>query len=221
MKSLITLAQILFVSVLGYSQITEQQVSGAFGTQNAFVIEHQGATAKHAEEAWKAFAKQYSKKTKFNRKSNTWETTGAKMATVSSKNLDLYMKVAEGNGMTRTSVFFDNGMVFLDSSNSADVIADINSMLEQYQAMTKTLVIEDELKAEEGNLKSLEKSLDKLKKENQKYHDQIAEYENKIAEAEDAIITNMQDQKSAENSISEQQGLIEMVKEKLNATRVK
>jgi len=221
MKYLITLSLILLTTLAGYSQISEQQVSGSFGTQNAFVIEHPGATAKHAEEAWKAFAKQYSKKTKYNRKSETWETSGAKMGTISSKNLDIYMKVAEGNGMTRTSVFFDNGMAFLDSNNSADVITDINGMLEQYQAMTKTLVIEDELKDEQDNLKTIEKSLDKLKKENDKYHDQITEFERKIAEVENEIITNMESQQSTENSISEQQGVIEMVKEKLNAIRVK
>lgn len=145
------------------------------------------------------------------------ETIGAKMSTVSSKDLDIYMKVAEGNGMTRTSIFLDNGMVFLDSSNSAEAIDDINGMLEKYQQMTLTLVIEDELKDEEDNLKSMEKSLDKLKKENQKLHDQIADYEQKIAEAEDGIITNLEEQKGSENAISEQKGVIEMVKEKLNA----
>lgn len=221
MKSILSLVFIFSLASLGIAQISEQQVSGSFGTQNAFVIEHVGATAKHAESAWKEFTKQYSKKTKFNRKSGTWETTEAKMGTISSKDLDIYMKVAEGNGLTRTSVFLDNGMLFLDSNNSADAINDINALLGQYQQMTLKLVIEDELKEEEGNLKSMEKDQEKLKKENQKFHDQIAEYEQKIAEAEDNIITNIQDQKIGEDKIDEQKGLIEMVKEKLNAVGVK
>ena len=221
MKYLYSLIIICFMIVSGITQVTEQQVAGSFGTQNAFVIEHIGATPKHAEAAWKELIKQYSKKTKYNRKSETWETTAAKMRTLSSKDLDVYMKVAEGTGMTRTSVFFDNGLVFLSSDNSADVVKDINGMLERYQQMTQQLVIEDELKLEEGNLKAMEKSLEKLKKENQKLHDQIADYEQKIAEAEDNIITNLEDQENSENAINDQKGLIEMVKEKLSAVLVK
>lgn len=72
MKYLFSLTIIVCFTVFGSSQISEQQVSGSFGTQNAFVIEHIGATAKHAESAWKDFVKQYSKKTKYNRKSGAW-----------------------------------------------------------------------------------------------------------------------------------------------------
>ncbi len=216
MKIGITTLFILLLATMGLSQVTQEKVSASFGTQNAFVVEHQGATEKHAEQAWKDFMKPYSKKTKFNRKSNTWETTEAEMPGVSTKDLGVYFKVAEGNGVTRTSVFFDDGSVFIDGQNSPDKIAEIESMLTTYSDMVYTLVVEDELDDQEEVLKDYNKDLDKLKKQNQKLHDDIADYEQKISEAEDNIITNLSEQEASEAQIVEQQGIIEAVKTKLN-----
>jgi len=221
MKSIFTLGIIFMMIVSGLTQISEKKVAGSFGTQNAFVVEHVDATAEHAEDAWKELMKEFSKKTKYNRKSYTWETNEAKMPTISSKDLNLYMMVTEGNGMTITSVFFDDGMMFLGSDNSEDAIVDINGLLGKYHQLTQKLVIEDELELEENNLKSLEKSLEKLKKENQKLHEQIADYEQKIVEAEDNIITNIDNQQMSEEAINDQKGLIEMIKEKLNVVLAK
>lgn len=216
MKTIVTTILIFLSITIGTTQISQQEVSASFGTQNAFVVEHQGATAKHTESAWKDFMKTYSKKTKYNRKSGMWETEKAEMSMLSNKDLTVYMKIAEGNGMTRSSVFIDNGMVFLDGENSSDLIPEIESMLTEYQNMTYTLVVEDEVDQEESNLKDMEKDLEKLKKQNEKYHEQIAEFEKKIAETEDAIVANIGDQDTAEIKIDEQKDIIESVKTKLN-----
>jgi len=216
MKIGITTLLLLLLVTIGMSQVTQEQVSASFGTQNAFVVEHKGATEKHAEEAWKNFMKPYSKKTKFNRKSDTWETTKTELPSVSTKDLNVYMKVAEGNGMTRTSVFFDDGAVFIDGQNSPDKVAEVESMLITYSDMVYKLVVEDELKDQEGLLKNYNKDLEKLKKQNQKLHDDIADYEQKIAETEDEIVNNLADQEASEGQIVDQQGVIEDVKTKLN-----
>lgn len=211
-----TLIALLFVIGCKAQQISQQEVSASFGTQNAFVVEHQGASAKQAEAAWKDFMKTYSRKTKYNRKSDMWETPDADIPSLSEKDLRVYMKVSEGNGVARSSVFLDNGSVFIDGSNSADLVPEIESMLADYADMTYKLVVEAELKDQESVLKDYEKNLEKLQKQNQKLHDQIAEFEKKIAQTEDEIVTNLQDQETGEIQINDQKGVIEQVKEKLN-----
>lgn len=206
---------LLLLSTMLIGQASQQQVTIAGAPQNAFVQDHQGATTKHVEEAWKSVMKPYGK-TKDNRKTDAIESLGAKVPMISRSALDVYMVITKGEGMARSAVFFDNGTAFISSESNADETQGVESFLSDFADAVQRLVVEDELKDEEKNLDGLDKDLGKLIKENEKLHEAIADYERKILEAEDNITTNLKDQDDKNFEIETQKTLIEQVKEKLN-----
>lgn len=215
MKYLVFTCTMLIASIT-FGQVTQQSQTMSLGNQTAFVQEHKEATQKHVESAWKEVMKKYGKP-KYNRKSKNWESLEATIPTVSDKALDIYMTVTEGQGMARTSVFVDNGMQFISSENNAEAAESMELFLNEFADATYTLVVEDELKAEEKTLDSLEKEQGKLEKENTKLHEAIADYERKIAEAEEAIVANIKNQDDKQYEIEQQKSFVEKVKEKLNS----
>ncbi len=79
-------------------------------------------------------------------------------------------------------------------------------------AIAKT---EEELKAEEKKQKSLEKKLLNLQKDKEGYHKEIEDAKAKIAQAEANIEQNIKDQQVTTEEVSVQQGVVKMVKERL------
>ncbi len=196
--------------------IREMDKTMSLGSKSAFVITHPRATDKMVEMAWEEHMKKNGKAKK-NRKSKEYETLAAQINMVSSKEINIFFAVEEGVEQSTSYIFFDDGEKFINGTNDPSTSDGIYEFLTPFVYGVEKLVIENDLKTEEGNLKDLGKDLVKLEKGNEALHSDIEKWKEKIRQAEMDIEKNLQDQASKKDEITNQESVIKTVKDKLNA----
>ncbi|MBK8501724.1 MAG: hypothetical protein IPL46_05670 [Saprospiraceae bacterium] len=92
--------------------------------------------------------------------------------------------------------------------------------MNKYGDLVTSLIIEEELKAQEKRLKELEGDLSKLVKENDDFHKKIQDAQAIIDEMEKNIKVNVNAQAVKKSNIESQRGLIDDVNTKLNRYKV-
>ncbi len=214
MKNVILLICSLFIVVTGYSQISETAAEISLGKQNAFVMDHPGASKKTVTKILENAVKEYGK-VKRNKKAKEYNCLQCDVPGMSGPT-NVYFKVEEGKGQTTSYVFFDDGSKFISSENNADLAAGLKDKLMNVSFDVTRSVISDELDDEEDNLKDRNKELSKLEKRNEDLHNDIEKYKKKISEAEAEIEKNLQNQEDKKMEIEKQSRVIEEVTTKLN-----
>ncbi len=214
MKQVLLLLSILSLSLSINAQVTESSTSLSLGSQNAFVMEHEGADKKMVNKYLENAIKEYGK-VKRNKKANEWNCLQCEVPGISGP-ANIYFKIEEGKGMTRSYVFFDDGTKFLSSDNEPEISQRLKEGLTHVKYEITRKVISNHLEDEEDNLKDRNKELGKLEKKNKELHEDIEKYKQKIAEAEKGIEQNLQDQEDKKMEIEKQNRVVEDVTTQLN-----
>lgn len=215
MKNLFSLVAFLFVSFTMVGQYVDTgDKAMARGTYPAYTVTLEGVDAKTVEKEWQQFMKDYSGKSKRDRKSGEITTTGAAIGGIGG-NANVYGSAVElGSNVQQTAWFESDEMYVSDAEPAQSDIA--VGIMERFIVHMKRVRIESELDAEAKLLKDYQKALNQEEKNEQRQHDNIAKFEKKIQEAESAIVEskNLQEKKTEE--IEAQQLVIEAVKKRLN-----
>ena len=214
MKQVLLLLSILSLSLSINAQVSESSAPLSLGSQNAFVMEHEGADKKMVNKYLENAIKEYGK-VKRNKKADEWNCLQCEVPGISGST-NIYFKIEEGKGMTRSYVFFDDGTKFLSSDNEPEISQRLKEGLTHVKHEVTRKVISNHLKDEEDNLKDRNKELEKLEKKNKELHEDIEKYKQKIAEAEKGIEKNLQDQEDKKIEIEKQNRVVQDVTTQLN-----
>jgi len=197
-----------------YGQIEEGSGQLSLGTQNAFIIEHDGASKKTVKKILENAIKEYGK-VKYNRKAKEWNCLQCNVPGVSGPS-NVYFKVEEGRNQSTSYVYVDNGSQFINSENDEAAAARITSSLTSVMHDITRSVISKELEDEEDNLNDRNKEQEKLEKKNKDLHNDIEKYKQKIKDAEKAIERNLEEQEDKKMEIEKQSRVVEEVVTRLN-----
>ncbi len=214
MKQVLTLFTFLTFSIFASAQISEASTPLSLGSQNAFVIEHEGADKKMVNKILEDAINDYGK-VKRNKKANEWNCLQCEVPGISGPT-NIYFKIEEGKGMTRSYVFFDDGTKFISSDNEPELAQRLREGLNHVQNNVTRKVISNHLNDQENVLKDRNKELGKLEKKNKDLHEDIEKYKQKIAEAEKGIEKNLQEQEDKKIEIEKQKRVVEDVTTELN-----
>jgi hypothetical protein len=184
-------------------------------SQNALTMAIPNVSDKKCEEVWKEFSKDFSGKTRKDKKTDMYLSDDASIRKMSSNTVDVYAKFNESGNGTTVTVWFDLGGAFLSSEQHETAYQEANElMLDFAKAVGKSLA-EDNVKEQEKVLKALEKDLDKLGKDNENYHKKIEEAKKLITEMEQNIEQNVKDQEKKQEEIKAQGTVLETAKSKV------
>ena len=198
--------------------VEESKVSLSVGSQNAYVIEVEGADKKMTERVWKDFVKDMDAKVKKNKKAKEFYSEKVRVNGVNNGTpIDLYMKVFERRGLVEIYVAGDRGDAFISSNDTPDDTEPMMYMVEQFSYELQRKVTEKILEEQEKLLKNLQKDLTKLEDKNEDYHNDIKKAEDKIRQAEERIEVNLRDQDEKRIQIAKQTAAVEAIVEKYNA----
>lgn len=215
MKHILYLA-LTFLS-LSFVQAQHVEISDkamSAGVNSAFTVSIDNSTEKVVQKEWQAFLKEYSGRSKRDRKSGEIRTTGAAIGGIGGNANVFATSMAIGSRVNHT-VWFESDGTFIspdDDQAAADVGIDI---MEQFILHMKRTNILGEIKTQEVLLKSLQKTLTKEQKNEQRQHDIIAKAEKQIEAAKAEIEASKQRQTEQSTGIETQQGVIEAVKIRL------
>ena len=184
------------------------------GTHPAFTVTLEGVDEKVAEKEWERFMKDYSGKTKRDRKSGESLTTGAAIGGIGG-NVNVHAHGVELGSNVQFTAWFESDDMFVseDEAAQADVAV---GMMERFIVHMKRVRIQNELDKEADQLKDLQKELNQEEKNEQRSEDSIEKYKQKIQEEEAAISESIAMQKQKTMEIKAQQVVIESVKNRLN-----
>ena len=215
MKNFISAFALLFLSSTMFGQyVATGDKAMTRGTFPAYTVSIAGADAKIVEKEWQQFMKDYSGKTKRDRKSGEITTSGAAIGGIGG-NANVYsLSVELGSNVQHTAWFESDEMYVSDAESAQSDIA--VGIMERFIVHMKRVRIQGELDMEASSLKDLQKELNQEEKNEQRQHDDIAKYEDKIQEAESAISESKNMQKQKTQEIEAQQMVIEAVKVRLN-----
>lgn len=218
MKKKFRLVLILLVSIITITvaQVSEEEKAMSQGINNALVVNIPNTTTKIAERVWKNYAKQFSGKTKRNRKSEEWTTKGGKIAGIGNEDLTVYAQVQSNNDDVELSLWVPMGDGYLSSADYKDEYKEAEKLLDEYALEVRIETVKEELKGEEKALEKSEKDLKKLKKDNEGYHKDIKDAEKRIENAEEGLITNGEDQKEAVKNVRLAEDYFEIQKDTLD-----
>ncbi len=218
MKKKFQLVLILLVSIITITvaQVSEEEKAMSQGINNALVVNIPNTTTKIAERVWKNYAKQFSGKTKRNRKSEEWTTKGGKIAGIGNEDLTVYAQVQSNNDDVELSLWVPMGDGYLSSADYKDEYKEAEKLLDEYALEVRIETVKEELKGEEKALEKSEKDLKKLKKDNEGYHKDIKDAEKRIENAEEGLITNGEDQKEAVKNVRLAEDYFEIQKDTLD-----
>ncbi|NJN77507.1 MAG: coiled-coil domain-containing protein 22 [Saprospiraceae bacterium] len=193
-----------------FAQVTENQKFMSQGTFNSLSIELPDGSGKDAPKEWAKYIKQYGKAKK-NRKTKEYFVDDAEVQGMSNNSVDIYAKF-EGNTL---SVWFDLGGAYLSSREHIDGYAMGEQILMDFGLHLKTLMVSDEVAAEEKVLKKMEMELERLTKEKATHEKNIEDWKAKIAQAELDIEQNIQDQEAKTTEIEQQKTIVDLIKGRL------
>lgn len=185
------------------------------GTFTGLTVMLKNVDQKSVISEWSSFMKDYSGKTKYDKKNNESVTTGASIGGIGGNVSTYATHTSIGNDIQQT-VWFADSDVFLTEADSGSLkIA--TEVMEKFILHMKRYVIQSDLNAQDAQMKNLQKDLDKEMKNEEKSLANIEKLKQKITEEESNIVQykQLQDKKKAE--IEAQLQVIEGVKQKLNS----
>ncbi len=217
MKKKFQLVFILLISIITITvaQVSEEEKAMSQGINNALVVSIPNTTTKIAERVWKDYAKQFNGKTKRNRKSEEWTTTGGKISGIGTEGLTVYAQVQSNNEDVELSMWVPMSDGYLSSTDYKEEYQEAEKLLDDYALEVRIETVKEELKGEEKALEKSEKDLKKLKKDNEGYHKDIKNAEKRIEDSEDGLITNKEDQKEAIKNVRLAEDIFETQKDTL------
>ncbi len=207
---------LLLSASLGMSlsaQPSEIKKQMSLGIQDGYVVKVNNAESKMIQRVWKQYSKSYGKVTK-NKKADEEIILAANIPALGSIHKpDVYTKIEDGS----MYIFFDMKGAFLNAKQYPKEHTAAMELLQEFGYEVERAMVKEELEKEEDQLKKLNKELEKLRKENISYHKDIEEAKEKIRKAEAAIEQNVIDQKTTEENIGKQTGVVQKVIEKLQS----
>lgn len=218
MKTFYTILLLAFTFTFCQAQIEEGVRSMSQGSNNSLSLDIPNANAKLAKKVWTKYLKSTTKKgkTKNDRKTGMIFTDDAEMVSIGGANtVDIYLRLTDVGENVNATLWIDLGGAYLSSDMHGDKYNEGEKFLMRYALEVVIEKTKQELKAEEKKGKELAKQLSSLKKKKDGYHKEIEIAENKIREAEANIERNIGEQKSTNTAITEQDAVIEAVKQRL------
>ena len=217
MKNLSFLFLFSLLSVGLFAQVNETSRSMSMGNKNAYVLDISNADAKLVSGVWKSFLKDnYKGKTKLDRRTKEYTSDDLKMPAIGQGNtVDLYASIEEKGTDATLYVWYNLGGAYLSSVQHQNQSEAAEKMLLRFGLEVEKEKVRIEIANEEKNMKDMEKELKKLEAENDKLYKIIEKAKEEIAKAEQDIIQNLQDQELAKEKITEQAGVVDLVKNKL------
>jgi hypothetical protein len=197
--------------------INEVKKGMSMGVKEAFSVNVSNLDTKETEKVLMDYLKDIKGKKgpKKDRKTKEILVDDADFKAISNNTVDVYA-VMDGKGDNATVTFwFDLGGAFLSQEAHPEKMEAISDWLYNFSKNTKLRTVELELEAEEDRLKELNKDYDKLQKEQSKLEDSIQKAKEEIARAEEDLKSNAVEQDNSKRTISEQERVIEKVKDKL------
>ncbi len=215
MKRICTVLIVIFVAYSGFSQYVKMDDKPmSKGVYPGFSVNIQGLDSKVVAKEWQQFMKDYSGKSKRDRKSKELVTTGAAIGGIGG-DVTVYGSAAEIGTTVQYTAWFESDAIFVaeDETTQSDIVVGI---MERFIVHMKRVRIESELEFEEKSLKMFQKELNQEEKNEKKNHSDIAKFQKKIEEAEVNISESrvFQEQKTLE--IERQQEIVEGVKVRLS-----
>ena len=204
MKKRFQIVVVLLISIISVTtaQVSEEEKAMSQGINNAVVVNIPETNTKIAEKVWKDYAKQFSGKTKRNRKSEEWVTSGGKIAGIGGvKEMTLYTQIQSDNEEVEVSLWVPMEEGYLTSTDYPEEYKEAEKIMNDYALEVRIETVKQELKGEEKTLEKHERDLKKLKKDNEGYHKDIENAEKDIENSEAALITNDDDQKEAVKNV--------------------
>ncbi|MEM1123151.1 MAG: hypothetical protein AAGJ18_22105 [Bacteroidota bacterium] len=203
MKKYIVLTALFLTTAFSWvlAQVSEEEKAMSQGVNNAIVVNIPNTTTKIAEKVWKDYARQFSGKTKRNRKSEEWTTTGGKISGIGTDGLTVYAQIQSNNDDVELAMWVPMSEGYLSSTEYGEEYKEAEKLLNDYALEVKIETVKQELGGEEKTLGKLEKDLKKLKRDNEGYHKDIKNAEQDIDESEKGLITNKEDQKVAVENV--------------------
>jgi hypothetical protein len=215
MKNLIISFVLLFLAATMFGQyVNTSEMAMTRGTFPAYTVTIAGVDGKTVEKEWQQFMKEYSGKSKRDRKSGEITTSGVAIGGIGG-NANVYSTSVELGSNVQHTAWFESDEMYVSDAESAQSDVAVGIM-ERFIVYMKRVRIEEELEAEADALKNLQKDLNQEEKNEERQHDDIAKYEKKIQEAEAEISESKNLQKQKIQEIEAQQKVIEAVKVRLN-----
>ncbi|MEL6944101.1 MAG: hypothetical protein AAFO82_15685 [Bacteroidota bacterium] len=211
----ILLFLISFISFSAIAQVNEKVHPLNGEEKNSFSIFLPKTEKKVVEKAWSRFMKTYKGKTKLNKKTGVAFSDDIKIEGMSNNTVDVYAQVIESGTDTELIVWYDLGGAYLNSAMHPEGISVGRSLLTDFTLTVSKEAIEELLAVEEASLKELTKAQEKLEKEQEAYEAEIKKCEEKIKEARINIEKNAKAQISQKEKVSQQEQVVNEVKEKL------
>lgn len=215
MKNIITTIILAFSAASAFAQYVEMgEKPMSTGVNDAFTVDILGADEKAVQKEWSDFMKDFSGKTKRDRKSGEMRTERAAIGGIGG-DVIAYATTTELGSKVKHTAWFESDGMFVSSGDKtkADIIVGV---MERFIIHMKRVQIEEELDAEEKAMKDLQRELDKEEKNEERQHSNIEKYEQQIQEAEANIVESQEMQKQKAEEIESQQDVIEAVKVRLN-----
>lgn len=207
-------AQIIFAQ-----QVTETSMSMSQGTNNALTVNLPKTAVKDVEKAWAKHLKDYSGKTKKNKKTGETFTDNALIEAMSKNTVDIYSVVKEEKGGSQLTVWFDLGGAYLNSTAHPTQYKVAQSILAEFTAKISVGMAEDLYKIEAVALEKEEVKSSKLDKNEADMKKSIADYQKKIKELEEEIKKNAEARKAQAAVVEAQRVKTEKAKKVLDSVK--
>jgi len=195
-----------------YVEISDMPMS--MGTNTGFTVSIDDMDEKTVQKEWESFMKEYSGKSKRDRKTNEVLTSKTAIGGVGG-NVNVYSSSTEVGSRVKHTVWFESDGMFMNEGQTAQTDV-AEGIMERFIVHMKRVGIQNELDAEEDTMKDLQKELDKEEKNEDRQHDNIEKYEKQIQEAKAEIVESKQIQEQKTQEIEAQQNIIEAVQMRLS-----
>jgi hypothetical protein len=227
--SLLFLFCLSSISLAAQVDITIQEETRSMdkGSANALILKLPNTSYKKVNKLWGKYVRNFKGKTKYNRKINEYFSDDATVKEMSDNTIDITAKIYNrSDESTELAVWFNLGVVYLSSSEYPDRYVIAEKLLYDFGLLVSADIIEAQIETEEkqlvaytDQLKSIQQA--KLAEENniKKQQEIIRKAETSIQESEKTIEQNITEQTKQKEIISEQQKLLEELKQKLNEVR--
>ena len=214
-NTLLLFTTFLFCCRIALAQISENEKSMSLGLNNSLTLELPDAEGKFVEKLWKKYIRQYSGKTKRNRKEKEYFTENARIKGIGDGEIHLYSRVTDQGNDAYLTCWFDTGEGFVSSYDHPDQYTEAEKELMRFALEVTREKIKLELNDEEDKLKKLNKNLKKLERSNDSYHREIEQAKERIRKAEANIEQNEIDQQDTRSAIELQEQAVEKVRKRL------
>ena len=223
MKNLTLLSIFLFflVSVSAQDVMEEQKVMSK-GLQTSVNLEIKNVEENFVEKTWREYMKEFSKKTKYNRKEKEWVSLNSSITSINaSAPVTVFAKIDKAGKKVLVNSWFEVNGSFLNSTSHEDAFESSEDFMKNFHHLLMIRQVELEVSAEEKALGKLENALKRLQNDNAKYHKEIEKAKETIIKNEENIVKNEKEQKDAQKEINAQLSHLEDVKVKLDKTKNK